>query len=80
MVKKLRVTPRAARRTVTTNVVAPVSVRDISRRAYERFQERGSEHGHDIDDWLLAEAELREGHRTGVVPPSAEIQRRHTAS
>jgi len=31
----------------------------ISRRAYERFQLRGSEHGRDQDDWLEAERELK---------------------
>jgi len=32
---------------------------DVARRAYELYLERGSEHGHDLDDWLLAERELR---------------------
>lgn len=27
-------------------------------RAYELFEQRGSEHGHDIEDWLQAELEL----------------------
>jgi hypothetical protein len=27
----------------------------IARRAYQRFQKRGGEHGHDLDDWLEAE-------------------------
>ena len=27
-------------------------------RAYELFQERGCEHGRDLDDWLQAEAEF----------------------
>ena len=26
--------------------------------AYELFEQRGREHGHDIDDWLQAEAEI----------------------
>ena len=30
----------------------------IARRAYENFVERGSVHGHHIDDWLNAEREL----------------------
>lgn len=30
----------------------------IARRAYERFQMRGGEHGRDQDDWLEAEREL----------------------
>jgi HSP20 family molecular chaperone IbpA len=31
---------------------------DVARRAYELFELRGCHHGHDIDDWLRAEAEL----------------------
>jgi hypothetical protein len=30
----------------------------IARRAYERFQTRGGEHGRDQEDWLEAEREL----------------------
>ena len=30
----------------------------IARRAYELFQQRGAEPGHEIEDWLQAEAEL----------------------
>jgi ribosomal protein L7/L12 len=30
----------------------------IATRAYERFLARGREHGHDVEDWLAAEAEL----------------------
>jgi hypothetical protein len=30
----------------------------IARRAYERFQMRGGEHGRDEDDWLAAEQEM----------------------
>jgi hypothetical protein len=37
---------------------------EIARRAYEIFCERGGEHGHDLDDWLRAEGELREAVRT----------------
>ena len=32
---------------------------EISRRAYERFQERGGSHGSDQDDWFEAEREVR---------------------
>jgi hypothetical protein len=31
----------------------------IAGRAYELFVERGGTHGHDLDDWLAAESELR---------------------
>lgn len=30
----------------------------IARRAYELFEERGREHGHDQEDWLRAEQEI----------------------
>jgi HSP20 family molecular chaperone IbpA len=30
----------------------------IARRAYELFEARGSEHGHDREDWFRAESEL----------------------
>ena len=29
----------------------------IAERAYERFVARGCVHGHDVEDWLAAEAE-----------------------
>ena len=30
----------------------------IEQRAYERFVARGCAHGHDLEDWLAAEAEV----------------------
>jgi hypothetical protein len=30
----------------------------IRLRAYKIFEQRGREHGHDLDDWLIAEAEV----------------------
>lgn len=30
----------------------------VARRAYELFEARGSEHGHDCEDWFRAESEL----------------------
>ena len=38
---------------------AMLSTEAIASRAYDLFLERGGEHGHDIDDWLRAERELR---------------------
>jgi hypothetical protein len=32
---------------------------DVARRAYDLYLARGCEHGHDVDDWLQAEQELR---------------------
>ena len=31
----------------------------VARRAYELYCARGCEHGHDVEDWLNAEREVR---------------------
>ena len=36
------------------------SVDDIRRRAYQRYQERGGNHGQHFDDWIEAERELKD--------------------
>ena len=36
------------------NVTDPVAL-----RAFELFLARGAVHGHDLDDWLMAESQLR---------------------
>ena len=58
MVKKMPVTPRNAQTPATTDEVARVSAKAVSHRAYGLFQARGSEHGRDVEDWLVAETEL----------------------
>ncbi len=30
----------------------------IRQRAYHRFEQRGQQHGHDLEDWVEAEAEI----------------------
>lgn len=37
---------------------APDIVKQIQVRAHELFEQRGREEGHDLDDWLQAEAEV----------------------
>ena len=32
---------------------------EVARLAYAKFLERGGQDGHDVEDWLAAEAELR---------------------
>jgi hypothetical protein len=32
---------------------------DVARRAYDLYLARGREDGHDVEDWLQAEQELR---------------------
>jgi hypothetical protein len=35
-----------------------ISRDELEKRAYEVYLQRGAEHGHDEEDWLLAEAQL----------------------
>lgn len=51
-------TRRARAAAVPVPVPVP-SVDDIRRRAYERYLERGGNHGQHFDDWLEAERELK---------------------
>ena len=39
-----------------TEHVSPV---EIAREAYARYEARGRENGHDVEDWLAAEEHLR---------------------
>ena len=42
----------------------PMFEQAIRQRAYELYIARGRAHGHALDDWLQAEAELVHGHST----------------
>jgi hypothetical protein len=59
--------------TRTTNAISEESTlnleEQIRRRAYELYEQRGWENGHDIEDWLAAEAELA---REKIKPLEAE--------
>ena len=38
---------------------SPVDIQEqVRRRAFELYEQRGREDGHDLDDWLQAESEL----------------------
>ena len=50
--------PPSTTKTPTQNKIRPELGQAIRLRAYELFEQRGKEHGHDLDDWLQAEAEL----------------------
>ncbi len=44
----------------------------IRLRAYQLFEERGYEHGHDLEDWCRAEQEIqgkKEGNEVAQVAP-----------
>ena len=49
---------------VLTDAPANVAEHDIARRAHALYLARGHEHGHDLDDWLQAERELRDSRRS----------------
>jgi len=40
------------------NETDPNREQEIRRRAYALYEERGHEDGHDVDDWLRAEADI----------------------
>jgi hypothetical protein len=60
-VKAARTSAPKAIRSARTALVAGPTVEEIARRSYEIFLARGGEHGHDMEDWLQAEDELRNG-------------------
>jgi hypothetical protein len=41
-------------------IASGVTEDNIARRAFELYCDRGREDGHDVDDWLNAERELRD--------------------
>jgi hypothetical protein len=52
--------PSGEQRAPSTNAEAP-NAENVAKRAFELYQERGGGHGRDLEDWLRAERELREG-------------------
>ena len=50
----------------------------IARRAYELYLQRGSVSGHELDDWLAAEAELSSAaaHAANEAPVQPVVRRR----
>ena len=50
--------PKVSRARKTDTVELGNAREQVAQRAYELFTARGYEHGHDLEDWLRAEAEL----------------------
>jgi len=48
-----------------------IDPRTVAERAYQLFLARGGEHGHDFEDWVRAEQELRKSRPQAPVPQSA---------
>lgn len=65
---------RAARKTTKNVLTMPrpaagpgqPSFSDVARRAFELYCERGCQDGHDVQDWLQAERELRAANSTAA--------------
>jgi hypothetical protein len=51
--------PASAPAEAIADAPAEPTADDIRRRAYQRYQQRGGNHGQHFDDWLEAERELR---------------------
>jgi hypothetical protein len=49
---------------------------EISEVAYSYWESRGREHGHDVDDWVMAEQEVIRRHST----QSADLHRQANAA
>ena len=45
----------------------------IAYRAYELYEARGCEHGHDLEDWFRAESELRWPGAVNIVESSGAV-------
>ena len=54
--KNVLTVPRPASSTAS----ASLTVGDIAKRAFELYCERGHQDGHDLQDWIQAERELRD--------------------
>lgn len=52
----------------------------VARRAYEIFQNRGGDHGADLDDWLEAERQLKPGPSDVTGPAPAKPRRRKSSA
>jgi hypothetical protein len=50
--------PDVTKKPPVTAMSARRERRQIRLRAYELYEERGREDGHELDDWLRAEAEI----------------------
>jgi hypothetical protein len=58
--------PTAESTLLAANQLASAPDHDIAHRAYQLYCERGCQDGHDMDDWLQAEGELRDSVRLRV--------------
>ena len=55
-----------------------ISDEDIAKRAFELYESRGRQNGHDVEDWLEAEEQLEEERKWFRTPPLATANRYST--
>lgn len=60
--------------TRTTSKTAAIN-QTIAERAYELYMSRGSEHGHDMEDWLTAESQVAAAKPKRAVPSLRKTKR-----
>ena len=63
-----------------SNQTASPDEEAIAKRAYELYLQRGSVSGHELDDWLAAEAELSSEASMRQPPVQPVVRRRSTRS
>jgi hypothetical protein len=63
-----------------SNDTATPSDEAIAKRAYELYLQRGSLAGHELDDWLEAEAELSSAASVKDAPVQPVVRRRSARS
>ncbi|MBM3995952.1 MAG: DUF2934 domain-containing protein [Planctomycetes bacterium] len=56
--KAMQTTPMASQQSCST-MQGSVTMEKIAMRAYQKWLQRGCQHGNDQQDWLEAEAELK---------------------
>lgn len=64
--KEIRMTKEVARTKLAATPEIPNVEEEVRKRAYELFEARGGVEGHELDDWLRAEEEIR-GNKTNAV-------------
>jgi Protein of unknown function (DUF2934) len=57
--KEIRTMKEVPRTKIAAMAEPPNVDEEIRRRAYELFEARGGEDGHELEDWLRAEEEIR---------------------
>ena len=69
--------PKEPKEKVAPSSPAPVDQEAVTMLAYELYVRRGGEHGHDAEDWLMAEQMLLEQQkRSGPTRRAVDASRR----